>query len=357
MKKIIFLAIFGITVSITAQVGNGHNPSNILSYIPSGYTVQIYEKQSSTSTIIADNTIAEGDATDLYCNFIFDTSGKTFFVVYTTNGTNPSKSNGSSVNGSFSNYADPNRTWTVRIPALANVQGTEIRYVFYISNSDLASAWGRVAGNGYQTTWNEGDSYFSYTVEAPLPVQLTTFISSTKNNNIQLAWKTATEVNNYGFEIERASVIPSGVEGWEKIGFIQGNGNSNSPKHYTFKDSPIGGTKFHYRLKQIDFDGKFEYSPIIEVELELPSSFSVQQNYPNPFNPTTTIKYELPENSFVAIKVYDSLGRELKSLVNQNQDKGVQQITFDAGELPSGIYYYTLKAGNYSASKKMLLIK
>jgi hypothetical protein len=219
-----------------------------------------------------------------------------------------------------------------------------------------AKSWGTSQGDSWLT--NGGANYVAtFTTDASLPVELASFTSLINHNSVKLSWQTITEVNNYGFEIERASVIPSGVEGWEKLGFVQGNGNSNSPKNYTFTDSPIGGTKFQYRLKQIDFDGKFDYSNIIEAELVLPESFSVQQNFPNPFNPTTTIKYELPQNSFVSIKIYDSIGRELKSLVNQNQDQGVQQVTFDAGELPSGIYYYTLKAGNYSASKKMLLIK
>ncbi len=195
----------------------------------------------------------------------------------------------------------------------------------------------------------------TFSTDASLPVELNSFTSLILNNRIQLNWQTSTEVNNYGFQIERTSTSLNDI--WGKIGFVNGNGNSNSPKNYTFTDSPIGGTKFQYRLKQIDFDGKFEYSPIIEVELELPASFSVQQNFPNPFNPTTTIKYELPQNSFVSIKVYDSIGRELKSLINQYQERGLQQVKFDASGLPSGIYYYTINAGNYSATRKMLLIK
>ena len=164
-----------------------------------------------------------------------------------------------------------------------------------------------------------------------------------------------TEVNNYGFEIERASVLPS--QGWKKIGFVQGHGNSNSPKEYSFTDVPQGGTKFQYRLKQIDTDGKFQYSTAINVEIGIPSQYELKQNTPNPFNPTTIISYSLPKDGFVTLNVYDIIGREVASLVNEYQKAGIYSVTFDGSKFSSGVYICKITSSKYTASIKMLLVK
>jgi len=168
-----------------------------------------------------------------------------------------------------------------------------------------------------------------------------------------LEWVTETEVNNYGFDIERSV----GIGVWSKIGFVNGYGNSNSPKQYLFTDEKlIGGSKFVYRLKQIDTDGQYEYSEEIEVEI-LPTEFALYQNYPNPFNPSTVIEYEVPENSFVSLKVFDLLGKELVTLVNEEKSAGSYNVKFNAGQLASGFYIYKIDAGNFTSTKKMLLLK
>jgi Domain of unknown function (DUF5050)/Secretion system C-terminal sorting domain len=197
-----------------------------------------------------------------------------------------------------------------------------------------------------------------------LPVELTSFTVLKMNDVVKLNWQTATEVNNYGFEIERHSVtqIASNLSNkWEKVGFIEGHGNSNSPKLYSFTDIPTGGTNFSYRLKQIDIDGKFTYSDIVEVEV-IPENYELSQNYPNPFNPSTTISYKIPEDSFVELKVYDILGKEVAALVNKREKAGNYKVTFDtqniAGKhLTSGIYFTRLNSGSYTGLIKMLLIK
>jgi len=144
---------------------------------------------------------------------------------------------------------------------------------------------------------------------------------------------------------------------WEKVAFVEGAGNSNSQKVYSFVDkNPVGGTKFAYRLKQIDIDGKFEYSDEIEVKV-LPSKYELYQNYPNPFNPTTKIKFSLPENTKVKISVYDILGRELTTLLNKNIEAGYHSINFDAAQFTSGVYLYTIETSKFTKVKKMLLIK
>ncbi len=186
------------------------------------------------------------------------------------------------------------------------------------------------------------------------------FTAFVKNNIICLNWKTETEVSNYGFEIERTVVNHKSQKqnsDFRKIGFVEGNGNSNSPKNYSFTDEkPFGGSKFQYRLKQIDTDGQFEYSEIIEVEI-VPTKFELFQNYPNPFNPTTTIRFQLPEESKIVLKIYDILGAELKTIMNEKKEPGVYEFVFDASYLPSGIYIYRLITDQFLDTKKMILIK
>lgn len=141
------------------------------------------------------------------------------------------------------------------------------------------------------------------------------------------------------------------------MSFVQGYGNSNSQKYYSFTDSkPFGGSKFQYRLKQIDTDGKYKYSKIIDVEI-IPDKFKLLQNYPNPFNPVTTIRFQLPEESKVLLKIYDILGAELVELVNDQKEAGIYEVELNDTSLPSGTYIYRINADQFVDTKKMLLIK
>ena len=192
---------------------------------------------------------------------------------------------------------------------------------------------------------------FSMTNNSPLPVELTSFNAIVKGKNIELQWNTATEVNNYGFEVEK------NVSGsWNKIGFVEGNGTTNAPKSYNYVDASASG-KVTYRLKQIDRDGKFEYSSVVEATVAAIKTFGLDQNYPNPFNPATVINYQLPMNSLVTLKVYDALGREVATLVNETKEAGTYSATFNGSKLSCGIYFYTLRAGNFIATKKLTMMK
>ncbi len=186
-----------------------------------------------------------------------------------------------------------------------------------------------------------------------LPVELKSFSATTQNNGILLSWSTATEINNSGFNIERKQENSS----WNKISFVNGNGTSTSEKKYSYFDGNLTAGKYQYRLKQIDFDGTFEYSNIVEVEIGVPSKFELSQNYPNPFNPSTKISYSVPKSGYVSLKVYNALGQEVASLVNGIKEAGIHSIEFNAVNLNSGIYFYKLEAGNISQVKKMMLIK
>lgn len=195
-------------------------------------------------------------------------------------------------------------------------------------------------------------------IENPLPVELSSFSASVIGSTVKLNWKTQTEVNNYGFNVERKAGSRLSEEGnFEKIGFLQGNGNSNSPKYYSFEDDNLSAGKYSYRLKQIDTDGQFEYSKVIEVELGAPMKYELTQNYPNPFNPTTTINFSLPESGNVKLILYNTLGQEVRVIVNEYKESGTHIINFDASGLNSGVYIYKLTTGNFSAIKKMVVIK
>ena len=145
---------------------------------------------------------------------------------------------------------------------------------------------------------------------------------------------------------------------WERIGFVLGNGNSNSVKDYKFTDDKISNGKYSYRLKQVDNDGKFEYSKEIEVEVNLlPTEYALDQNFPNPFNPSTVIQYQIPQPGKVILNIYDMLGREVRTLVNEFQQNGTHSVTFDALHLSSGVYFYRIQSGSFIETKKMLLLK
>ena len=191
-----------------------------------------------------------------------------------------------------------------------------------------------------------------------LPVELSSFSATTMGSSVKLTGNTATEVNNYGFDVER-SVISNGERNlsWETIGFVSGNGNSNSPKSYSFEDKTVTSGKYSYRLKQIDNDGQFEYSKTIEVNFGTPNKFELSQNYPNPFNPATTIRFNLTEAQNVKLVIYDIIGQEIVTLVNEFKESGVYTINFDASELNSGVYVYRLEAGDFVQTRKMNLIK
>jgi len=195
-----------------------------------------------------------------------------------------------------------------------------------------------------------------------IPVELTSFTASVLHNEkaVELNWTTATETNNSGFEILRKA---QNDNNWESIGFVPGFGITTEPKSYSFIDENVSSGNYKYRLKQIDFDGTFTYSNEIEVEVDFtPKEFVLYQNYPNPFNPSTVIKYEIPgqtrnDNILVVLKVYDVLGNEVATLVNEEKPAGNYDVEFDATGLPSGIYFYLLKANHFTEAKQMILLK
>ena len=193
------------------------------------------------------------------------------------------------------------------------------------------------------------NKYFG--TDGALPVELTSFTAKASGTTVTLNWETKTEVDNNGFEIER-----NANGNWSKIGFVEGHGTANSPKYYSFSDANPLGNKIQYRLKQIDNDGSFEYSPVVEVELA-PVNYTLYQNYPNPFNPSTVIRYAMPVAGMVTIDVFNALGEKVSTLLNGQVEAGFNQVSFDATNLPSGLYFYRIQSGDFTSIKKMLLMK
>jgi len=263
-----------------------------------------------------------------------------------------------------------NNNTVTDVPQILNSSSTNIfttpqhasanSFAFYTSNSAagalLGANWntGNPSSGATPAAGNGGDN--STWINTVLPVELSSFSASIINNGVRLTWRTETEVNNYGFEIERKTKIVRG-ETWGKIGFVEGHGNSNSPKEYSFIDDGITSGKYAYRLKQIDNDGTFEYSRIIEIDVDVPLEFELSQNYPNPFNPTTTIKYSLPVTAIVKLSVFNVLAEEVQILINEKKAAGVYTINFNASQLNSGIYFYKLEAENFLKVRKMNLLK
>ncbi|OGU78314.1 MAG: hypothetical protein A2W11_07805, partial [Ignavibacteria bacterium RBG_16_35_7] len=175
-------------------------------------------------------------------------------------------------------------------------------------------------------------------------------------------WTTASELNNLGFEIERS--LDDNI--FVTVGFVEGKGTSTETNYYSFTDriSVNGRSTISYRLKQVDYDGTSSYSNIIQVEVDVPVTYTLNQNYPNPFNPSTKIEYTLPVDGFVELNVYDIMGKEIATLVNEQKPAGTYEIVFDASEFPSGVYFYTIKAvpfgrqaGSFVSTKKMMFLK
>ena len=243
-------------------------------------------------------------------------------------------------------------TFEYTAPNTANVTDT----IFAVGNSvnlDFTSEFDK---------WNFAESFLVNVIDRPLPVELESFTASVLNNSVELNWTTTVELNNEGFDIERSSKSDS----WNKIGYVKGIGFSNVPATYTYKDGSLKSGNYEYRLRQIDFNGNFNYYELSNaVTVGNPNSFLLMQNYPNPFNPVTTIRYEIQQSANVSLKIFDMTGREIMTLVDQFEEAGYYNVNFNGGNLSSGAYYYRLEvnpsnslgSGNFVDTKVMLLVK
>ncbi|MEJ2495023.1 MAG: FG-GAP-like repeat-containing protein [Ignavibacteriaceae bacterium] len=304
----------------------------------------------------------------------------------------------------FSNYniqslwysTDSGINWTDVEGNLAGASGPSIRCatIFYIDGIPhyfLATSIGiffTTVLNGVSTVWTQeavskignvvctmldwrdndgtlavathGLGIFTTQITSPLPVELSSFTANIYNNTVQLNWRTESEVNNYGFEINRKPGSEDTKDNkWTKIGFVEGSGNSNSTKDYSYTDRTVGYGRYNYRLKQIDNDGQFNYSDVVQVDMgTLPGKFDLEQNYPNPFNPSTKIRFASASVQDVILKIYDITGNYVTTLFNGKATANrTYEVEFNGSEFASGVYIYQLQAGKTNISKKMILLR
>ncbi|MEW5799865.1 MAG: FG-GAP-like repeat-containing protein [Bacteroidota bacterium] len=259
-------------------------------------------------------------------------------------------------------------TLTLTYGAGVLTDNTESNYILYKRSSTSEGDWtsyGSASSVNISTgevTWTNITSFSQAIVvnqNDALPVELISFSANVGTQTVELHWKTAAEVNNAGFEVERSIVDAKRLQqnNWKKIGYVEGNGTSNTPHEYSFSDKSVQNI-VRYRLKQIDRDGQFRYSQSVEVIVAVPKVFALDQNYPNPFNPATTIGFTLEKSGIATLKIYDIIGREVATLVNEPLEAGVyHQKQFDARGLASGIYFARLVSGGKTQLKKMMLMK
>jgi len=209
---------------------------------------------------------------------------------------------------------------------------------------------------GYDGSYNVACEGMEYTM-IPVPVELASFTAEVVDGMVELTWITATETNNQGFEVQRKSESE-----FETLAFINGNGTTTETHVYSYTDRNVKAGTYSYRLKQVDFDGTFEYSNVIEADVQSPAIFALEQNYPNPFNPSTTINFRLAADSKVNLKIFNVLGQEVATLLNGNFVAGSHTVNFTASALNSGVYMYRIEATgndgtNFTSVKKMILTK
>jgi len=363
----------------------GNNGEPVLIYIQAEYSSSSYTDNSTG--ILYDDTRGFFPTTG---SPNWGTGGGVNFVAYikssydefrTWNGTT-----WSSANTALTPYfATPGGTHNmeVSIPwnSITNGNGTPnyFRIVFFHTNGSGGGSGSYVYGaspnssntpsDGNQTTATFRDWWGGYEVTfgiepnsvsgGPLPISLVSFNAYLLGKSIRLNWSTATETNNYGFEIERSKVesFSKSISNWEKIGFVQGNGNSNSVKIYSFEDKNVLTGQYAYRLKQINYDGSYEYSDVVKVDVKFKPSVMDVKNFPNPFNPTTKVRYEIPYEGLTLVKVYDILGNEITTLINEYKDAGIYEAELDGSKLSNGIYLIKLQVGNFTKVTKAILMK
>ncbi len=324
-----------------------------------GYTSGIY-KQSMRVYIPAGKSGYWNTLSD----FTFSTGGYWVFECYFDVGGG----------GRFLTATTVNFTWTpgawMLVEIISNLDTDQGQFWL---NGTLIHTWPWTAGTstGTGTLKLDAADFFGaaatdemyvddYTVTDMLvPVELTSFTANASMGEVTLNWSTASEVNNLGFEVQRKTVTGETTSELTMVGFKEGYGTTSETQNYTYSDDVrnINADAVVYRLKQIDFNGNYEYSPEVLVENLVPMVYGLEQNYPNPFNPSTVIKYNLPTENYVSLKVYNTLGQEVATLVNEVMNAGSHEVTFSAENLTSGVYYYTLRVSQNNGSEKVFTNK
>ena len=225
--------------------------------------------------------------------------------------------------------------------------------IFELSNKIKNYNW-YIEFNGTSYT-NITTPFYASSVQSPLPVTMNSMNLNASGNSVTLKWKTSSEVNNKGFDIERKNVNDSS---WIKAGYTDGKGTISTGGNYTFTEKLNASGRYEYRLKQTDYNGNYSYFNFTgSAEIVSPKSYSLGQNYPNPFNPSTKISFEIPEKTMVTIKIHDAAGREIETLIRGTKEAGIYEIEWNARSYSSGVYFYRIKTDKFSTVRKMVLVK
>ena len=329
-----------LSADLGHYVGDGHQPLHCTQNYDGDMT-----NQSGVHSRYETTLVGKYQTSIVYTNnlatYVSNVSAYTFKFIYLTNKYVDSTLYGDSVATAFAGST----SGTVYLQKYWDLCGSQVIYMMKTASRAVADL--------IYTAWVDAGSPDP---NATSPVELTSFTAVTSKGKVTLNWKTATEINNRGFEVQRKT----DDDNWTVIAFKNGNGSTTNANNYSITDdiSGLNVNKFSYRLRQVDFNGQSQFSPVVLVDNIVPVNYKVLQNFPNPFNPSTMIKYQLPQNSFVSIKVYNSLGQEAATLVNGMVNAGTYEVEFNASNLSSGVYYYVVKAGdNFVQSKKMMLLK
>jgi hypothetical protein len=271
--------------------------------------------------------------------------------------TGPYDENGFSVSGNSPTYGDifitgsSDGTITGRLPNVPNpnIDSTTLAGTF---NADTVALTYLIYFGG--SVFANGVINMVRDTTVVVPVELFSFSASIIDNYVELTWVTATEINNAGFDIERKDALN---KKWEVIHFVEGFGTSTEMRNYSFVDKEVYPGKYSYRLKQVDYNGSYEYSNVVEVNINLPAKYELLQNYPNPFNPSTTIQFTLPEESFTKLEIFNVVGEKIETLVSETLSAGIHKYEWNAENLVSGVYFYRLTSDNFVQIKKLVLMK
>jgi len=269
-------------------------------------------------------------------------NGSTWFPlsgIYTELGTGSFQPNGEPL------YDGTRSSWVQEEIYLTGYTGNQFKLRFELKTD----------GSQVRDGWYVDD--IGIMVYGSIPVELTSFSANMIDEKVNLKWQTASELNNQGFEIEKAEDTNSAHKDWKKIGFVNGKGTTTETNNYSFVDDEKIQSSVVYRLKQIDFDGTFSYSDEVKVDYTTPLTFSLEQNFPNPFNPETEINFSLAKSDNVTLTVYNIIGSEILKLASEYMEAGNHSVKFDASKLSSGVYLYTIKSGDFTATRKMILMK
>jgi hypothetical protein len=320
-------------------------------------TTNVIVDQTFTIEVRVDldqSTNTQVDVAEAYLNFdptylevVSISGGNSFNLVTVNNFSNTAGTadyaagtNGAPITTDFTLY-----TVTFRAKALPPVGTTSITF-----NTDLPRQTNAIR-SGVALPGTRTGATINVTANAPLPVKFSDFSAATEENNVVLRWTTATEINNKGFEIQRSVDRSS----WIVLGFVNGAGNTVDQKKYNYTDTKLAPGHYYYRVKQQDHDGKFEYSQVVSIIFGGSKFSELGQNQPNPFSGRTSLNFSVAEKTKVTLTLFDAQGRLVKTLLNETKDAGTHIIDLNLHTLKSGIYYYKMVAGNFTAVKNLVV--